>query len=157
MALRLQAEEDEKLAREAQEEFDRRAGVAAPARQTYGEARAELIGARAGRAAPRPRPRAPQAVHHDVAFDGDLDYDRLVDLPRVEVGVDRRVLDALPVSPFTPSAGRPADDCSVCLEKYGRGDTVLTLPCLHFFHQSCAIPWLKANKTCPVCKKEVEI
>jgi Ring finger domain len=152
MALRLQAEEDAKLAREAQEELDRSYGGAAAGRNTHARNRMDLPTARAQ---PRPGPAVP--MRHADAFDGELDYDRLVDLPRVEVGVDKRVLNALPVSAYTPPAGRPADECSVCLDKYCRGATVLTLPCLHFFHESCVQPWLKANKSCPVCKVEVSL
>ncbi|KAJ5072697.1 hypothetical protein M0811_09394 [Anaeramoeba ignava] len=41
--------------------------------------------------------------------------------------------------------------CSVCLSEFKENDVVKTLPCFHFFHQSCIEKWLKIKKKCPVC------
>eukprot|EP01026_Neomeris_dumetosa_P053212 TRINITY_DN474_c0_g1_i3.p1 TRINITY_DN474_c0_g1~~TRINITY_DN474_c0_g1_i3.p1 ORF type:complete len:248 (+),score=25.67 TRINITY_DN474_c0_g1_i3:282-1025(+) len=46
--------------------------------------------------------------------------------------------------------------CPICLDSYKDKDQVLTMPCLHRFHQKCIIPWIKqqgkSKATCPVCK-----
>jgi len=47
-------------------------------------------------------------------------------------------------------------ECCICLQKYEEGDEMVTLPCLHFFHQDCIIPWLKSNCNCPIDKINVE-
>lgn len=36
----------------------------------------------------------------------------------------------------------PDDECAVCLEGMGAGDSVLTLPCKHTLHWLCIEPWL---------------
>lgn len=43
--------------------------------------------------------------------------------------------------------------CTVCLEDFRIGDTARKLPCDHYFHQECLIPWLKLHASCPVCRK----
>ena len=43
-------------------------------------------------------------------------------------------------------------NCSICLAPYEVGESVRTIPCLHYFHQDCIDPWLKSNSSCPVCK-----
>lgn len=45
--------------------------------------------------------------------------------------------------------------CMVCLEEYADGDTVKTMPCLHFFHQACIDRWLGTDNSCPVCKTRI--
>lgn len=46
--------------------------------------------------------------------------------------------------------------CPVCLDEYVVGDTVQILPCKHFFHKTCIIPWLtERQSTCPLCKSDV--
>ncbi|CAL8470856.1 g10398 [Coccomyxa elongata] len=49
-------------------------------------------------------------------------------------------------------------ECSVCLEVYGEGTRVTTLPCQHSFHADCIEPWLRLqgiSATCPLCKRIV--
>jgi len=43
-------------------------------------------------------------------------------------------------------------ECSICLDDYRAGDTQLTLPCFHRFHEICARRWLHRSSTCPACK-----
>ena len=41
------------------------------------------------------------------------------------------------------------------LDNYGKGDEIVQLPCLHFYHAKCINAWFKVNNTCPVCRKEI--
>ncbi|KAJ2524345.1 hypothetical protein GGI11_000883 [Coemansia sp. RSA 2049] len=41
--------------------------------------------------------------------------------------------------------------CGICLANYAAGDQVIDLPCNHFFHKSCVVPWLSISNKCPFC------
>ncbi|NBP02834.1 MAG: hypothetical protein EBU90_22505 [Proteobacteria bacterium] len=46
-------------------------------------------------------------------------------------------------------------DCNVCIEGYKVGESVVTLPCEHYFHRNCIRDWLCQEKvTCPVCRHD---
>ena len=56
----------------------------------------------------------------------------------------------------------PADiTCTICQTQLEQGNKVVTLPCGtlyagHLHHTDCINPWLKSNRTCPVCKASVD-
>ena len=47
--------------------------------------------------------------------------------------------------------------CTICIDEYIIGSKVLTLPCMHNFHESCIKKWFKQNCTCPICKFKIEM
>lgn len=47
------------------------------------------------------------------------------------------------------------EECAVCKETFTLSDNAKRLPCRHFFHEDCIIPWLKMHNTCPVCRAEL--
>ena len=82
-------------------------------------------------------------------------------------GLDRAVLEAGCTKPVRFStcidayfftAPRLQNNCAVCTDQFKlvTGDpekqVVVTLPCKHFFHGCCILPWLKLSGTCPVCR-----
>jgi len=46
--------------------------------------------------------------------------------------------------------------CPICLEDYEEGDKLRYLQCKHHFHLECVDKWLLSNKSCPVCKRNVD-
>ncbi|KAJ1485463.1 hypothetical protein T484DRAFT_2423632 [Baffinella frigidus] len=97
-------------------------------------------------------------------------------------GLDAAMIARLPVEPYTPaslSATDPAQEakadgeggiaggegaarrgeepgkCAICLGEYEEGENVLTLPCLHRFHERCVTLWFKRATKCPLCKNQV--
>ncbi|CAL5351817.1 unnamed protein product [Camellia sinensis] len=37
--------------------------------------------------------------------------------------------------------------CPVCLEEFGEGTEVTSMPCCHLFHHGCIVPWLKSHNS----------
>ncbi|EPS64630.1 hypothetical protein M569_10153, partial [Genlisea aurea] len=72
-------------------------------------------------------------------------------------GVGRKVLEAIPISPFSAVRGGGGDqECVVCLGELEDGDMVRLLPdCKHAFHVTCVDQWLAAHVTCPLCRSPI--
>jgi hypothetical protein len=45
--------------------------------------------------------------------------------------------------------------CPICSEDYVVPEDVLRIPCSHYFHNDCVMPWLEAKRTCPMCRYEL--
>lgn len=55
-------------------------------------------------------------------------------------------------------AGKNEDDmpsCAICTEEFEAGEPAARMPCGHFFHRECLVPWLKAHCSCPTCRHEI--
>jgi len=49
-----------------------------------------------------------------------------------------------------------AEVCTICMFNYELGDRAKYLPCNHFFHVDCIVPYLSSyGQSCPVCKSKV--
>jgi hypothetical protein len=46
--------------------------------------------------------------------------------------------------------------CLICFEDFENGQKIVRLPCLHIFHTHDIFKWFETNKTCPVCRCELE-
>jgi len=94
-----------------------------------------------------------------------MDYEQLLALQErvgaVSRGASNEQIAALPTtraqppSTTSPTAAGAQATCAVCLEDYGAGQALRTLPCLHRFHRECIDPWLRVNRCCPVCKRDI--
>lgn len=47
--------------------------------------------------------------------------------------------------------------CTICHEPYQNGDPIILLECGHHYHKQCCLDWLKINRTCPLCRSEINI
>jgi hypothetical protein len=48
-------------------------------------------------------------------------------------------------------------NCVICWQDYEEDDEIKFMPiCNHHFHSSCVVEWLHVNKTCPLCRKDIE-
>jgi len=46
--------------------------------------------------------------------------------------------------------------CAICLSEYQLDEELRYLNCKHHFHADCITMWLKKNKFCPFCKKDID-
>ncbi|MCD7470919.1 hypothetical protein HAX54_011156 [Datura stramonium] len=68
----------------------------------------------------------------------------------------KSVLENLPlvvVSDEDLKAGSLA--CAVCKDDILLMEKVTRLPCSHYYHCDCIVPWLNIRNTCPVCRHEL--
>jgi E3 ubiquitin-protein ligase BIG BROTHER-like protein len=104
-----------------------------------------------------------EAYEEEDAVDVDaMTYEELLALGdaagHVSRGCSAALIAALPSSEYSAAAHAAAggaEQCAVCRLEYEVGDVTTTLPCKHYFHAECLAPWLRANKTCICCKREL--
>lgn len=74
------------------------------------------------------------------------------------VGASQTVINAAS-NVFEVNVARLAPDsrtCSICQCEFENGEQARSLPCFHIFHKECVDRWLGTNKTCPVCRADIE-
>lgn len=49
------------------------------------------------------------------------------------------------------------DTCTVCMESFRKGETLMILPCMHRYHKNCIMPWLQQSGLCSVCRYNVAV
>lgn len=47
------------------------------------------------------------------------------------------------------------NECPICLQT--NNYKIITTNCNHIFHEECLSKWIKISKTCPICRKNLEI
>jgi len=90
-----------------------------------------------------------------LPLDSDLSYEELARLEPVYVGA--KSVNNLPCCVHDGSP-LPSDQtkCPVCLNDFIEGDSMKSLPCVHFYHVDCIDSWLLVGHSCPVCKLLIE-
>ncbi|XP_060109052.1 E3 ubiquitin-protein ligase RNF115 [Heteronotia binoei] len=68
---------------------------------------------------------------------------------------DKEKISSLPTVTVTQEQVDTGLECPVCKEDYTVAEQVRQLPCNHYFHSSCIVPWLELHDTCPVCRKSL--
>ena len=47
------------------------------------------------------------------------------------------------------------NSCAVCKEEFEIKQELMLMPCKHYFHINCLLPWLNERNSCPVCRYEL--
>lgn len=74
-------------------------------------------------------------------------------------GLSRAEIDQLPSYRTTLESKKSNGDsrCVICLMEFEEKQLVRVLPCTHEYHTKCIDKWLKSNRSCPICRSEVNI
>ncbi|KAF8045235.1 hypothetical protein N665_5370s0001, partial [Sinapis alba] len=65
----------------------------------------------------------------------------------------KRVVDELPDVEITSE--ELSIGCAICKDEIVVEEKVKRLPCKHYYHKECIVPWLGIRNTCPVCRYEL--
>ncbi|KAK9513850.1 hypothetical protein VZT92_027352 [Zoarces viviparus] len=68
---------------------------------------------------------------------------------------EKEKISSLPTVNISQEQAGCCMECPVCKEDFAVGEPVRQLPCNHFFHSDCIVPWLEMHDTCPVCRKSL--
>ncbi|ELW47987.1 RING finger protein 44 [Tupaia chinensis] len=111
-------------------------------------------------------PVSPTAMGPTISLDLDVDdvemenYEALLSLaerlgdakPR---GLTKADIEQLPSYRFHPDSHQSEQTlCVVCFSDFEARQLLRVLPCNHEFHTKCVDKWLKANRTCPICRAD---
>ncbi|NP_001139498.1 RING finger protein 44 isoform 2 [Mus musculus] len=111
-------------------------------------------------------PMSPTTVGPTISLDLDVDdvemenYEALLNLaerlgdakPR---GLTKADIEQLPSYRFNPDSHQSEQTlCVVCFSDFEVRQLLRVLPCNHEFHAKCVDKWLKANRTCPICRAD---
>jgi hypothetical protein len=71
------------------------------------------------------------------------------------LGVSETMVDCLPYIRLEETHTGKQGECVVCCEDLKPGEVGMQIPCNHFFHPECIVPWLETHNTCPICRSEL--
>ncbi|KAF2218717.1 hypothetical protein BDZ85DRAFT_286051 [Elsinoe ampelina] len=76
------------------------------------------------------------------------EYENVNDFP-LATAVTRETIRNLP----TTLVEKAGEECMICVSDLAVDNIIITLPCKHYFHEDCLVPWLLHAGTCPACRR----
>ena len=103
---------------------------------------------------------APLLRAQGIAVEEDMSFEQLMELQDVQIGADEETIaNSTETNMFEGTKeGEETPTCTstVCMSEFEAGEEVRRLPCGHEYHLACVDQWLKINKACPMCKKQID-
>jgi Ring finger domain len=65
------------------------------------------------------------------------------------------VVETLPTIILSDEKEKEIVTCAICKDEMAVEEKVTKLPCGHFYHKDCIVPWLGIRNSCPVCRFEL--
>lgn len=104
------------------------------------------------------RIRLAQEEHHQYPNPDNMTYEELLELEdkigNVCKGLPSEKIKKIKMREYSCKRYKN-DKCIICQFEFKENEQVKVLSCDHCFHNDCLDEWLKNEKKCPVCKKEV--
>ena len=73
----------------------------------------------------------------------------------VNKGLNKDKINKIPIVNFKKNYYKDNNKCVICQEDFRDFEKVKKLGCEHLFHINCIDQWLKKDKKCPFCNKEI--
>jgi len=89
----------------------------------------------------------------------NLTYENILNLEEkigyVSKGINKKDMEKLGEEKYKYDINQK--ECIICMEIFKENEKIRKLKCSHIFHLKCIDGWLENNKSCPICKKDVNI
>lgn len=91
----------------------------------------------------------------------DLEYEDLLRLDEnITHPLSKTYLSMLPDEKITfeimSKLNEETKQCMICFENFQIDQKFIRLPCIHIFHSEEIVHWFGSNKTCPICRLDIE-
>jgi hypothetical protein len=103
-----------------------------------------------------------RSIERSIEIDDDhMNYEDLIRLDETVnhplphsciIQLQEEVLKAEQINYMTEDHKR----CLICFDDFQEENHIIRLPCLHFFHARELFKWFEQNKTCPVCRIDIQ-
>lgn len=64
---------------------------------------------------------------------------------------------SLPFYNVTEDFKTKLPECAICFNDFMINEELPELPCKHYFHEQCLLQWFQITKSCPLCRKNIEL
>jgi hypothetical protein len=91
----------------------------------------------------------------------NLDYEQLLQLDaNVKNPLDNHYISMLITEKIQQNTidhlAEDSKKCLICFEDFEANQKIIRLPCFHIFHEIEINHWFSENKTCPICRVDIE-